>query len=153
MSRVGSAKRIKSAKKTPAKKDQEKEERLNKKLMREESEWQIKKIEQDVPPPQEDPLAERLRKEREDKKKQRAIEAEKKRKIQLEEKLREENVKNMEKQLRGKEYTFDFDGKVVLVRAPQTEGLPEEQLILNYNLKNPPKTLKSPPDVYSIVNP
>jgi hypothetical protein len=153
MSRVGSAKKPKSAKNTSSsKKIDDKQEKMNKRLMREESEWQVERTGGNTPPIEEDPLAERLRKEREDKRKQKLIEMEKKKKIQQEEKIREENAKNMEKQLRGKEYTYDFDGKVVFVQPPQTNDFPEEQLVTNYNLKNPPKTLKSPPEVSIDIN-
>ena len=90
-----------------------------------------------------------LRKEREDQRRQKTIEAQENKKKIQEEKERDEKKKKLEYTLKNKEYTFDFEGKpLFLTRVVQVNKLQNKDSVLaDFNLENTLKVVKCLPDV------
>lgn len=89
-----------------------------------------------------------LRKEREDQRKQKLIEAQQNKQRIQEEKEKEEKKKKIESQIKNKSFTFDYEGNpVFLNKTTKISKLPNNEYIrAKFDLHNDLKVLKTLPD-------
>lgn len=99
-------------------------------------------------PEPDDPVTDQKRLEREIASKKRHDEAEIKRQIILQDQEREETRKLIDRRYYNREYTYEYDGKIMLIRPPDVETLPDTAIEPYVNTKKPVRVIREVAHVF-----